>query len=366
MGLREKHGRWYYRFKLQGRDYEGSTGLEATRQNENAAKAIEAQQRLLVESGEPDQRIAGIPFPVAAEEFLEWCENTRYRQKPNSYKRIRGSFASLLDFFQQSPVTGIQAIDVERYKTHRANFHSVKDCTIRNDLNALSLFFQYARKAGWCSQNLLTGEDKVERPSNEDAVRIHVLSYEEEQAYFSAATVKPNRYQNVSDLGKLILLQGPRPEEVLSAKVAAFSERNEELRIEGGKSRAARRTLYLQGESVEILARRKRTSEKINSPWLFPNPHKPEYHLVQLNTTHDSLCQDAGVSFVIYDFRHTFATRMLVESGIDMATLAAIMGHSSIRILQKYVHPTAQHQRAAMKTHEAKRPSPKLVTIKKA
>jgi integrase len=85
---------------------------------------------------------------------------------------------------------------------------------------------------------------------------------------------------------------------------------------------------------------------------------------VQLDHTHDSVCQDAGASFVLYDFRHTFTTRQLVEAKTDMASLAAIMGHSSLRILQKYVHPTAEHQRQAMKQYEAKRPAPKLKRVK--
>ena len=47
------------------------------------------------------------------------------------------------------------------------------------------------------------------------------------------------------------------------------------------------------------------------------------------------------------NLRHTFATR-LAQAGVDLATLAAILGHSSIRIVQRYVHPTAEHKRAAM------------------
>ena len=67
----------------------------------------------------------------------------------------------------------------------------------------------------------------------------------------------------------------------------------------------------------------------------------------------DELCEKAltdekiTFSFVLYDFRHTFATRM-AQAGVDLATLAAILGHNSIRIVQKYVHPTAEHKRAAM------------------
>jgi integrase len=259
VSVRERWRRWHYRFKLGGKAYEGSTGLAATRQNQNAAKAIEAQKRIEAELGLELKTGKGLSFRIAAQEFLKWCHGTSYREHPNSAKRISGSFSSLTEFFGDKLVSEIEAIDIERFKTHRATVHLVKNCTIRNDLNALSLFLQYASKAKWRRGNPLLASDKherVERPSNEDAIRIHVITAEEEDSYFAAVLANKNFY-NVGDLVKLILLQGPRPEELLASRVNDFDERASELWIRGGKTKAARRTLYLQSESVEILAKRK-------------------------------------------------------------------------------------------------------------
>jgi len=43
--------------------------------------------------------------------------------------------------------------------------------------------------------------------------------------------------------------------------------------------------------------------------------------------------------FVLYTFRHTFLVR-LGQSGCNVWTLARIAGHSSIRMSERYVHPS--------------------------
>ena len=93
-----------------------------------------------------------------------------------------------------------------------------------------------------------------------------------------------------------------------------------------------------------------------DSPWIFPSKRNPGKHVGRLNSAHDRLCEEAkadGISFdfVIYDFRHTWATRT-AESGFDLSSLASMPGHSSLRMVQKYVHPTAEHQRALMQKYD--------------
>ena len=51
--------------------------------------------------------------------------------------------------------------------------------------------------------------------------------------------------------------------------------------------------------------------------------------------------------FRLYDCRHTWATRA-VEAGIDLVTLAAMLGHAKINMVLRYAHPTQEHQTKAM------------------
>ena len=74
-----------------------------------------------------------------------------------------------------------------------------------------------------------------------------------------------------------------------------------------------------------------------------------------MNGAHDTACAETktrhALDFVLYDFRHTFATQM-AQAGVDLATLASILGHNSIRVVEKYVHPTADHKQQAMRKFE--------------
>lgn len=135
--------------------------------------------------------------------------------------------------------------------------------------------------------------------------------------------------------------------EVLALAKAHVDLERGELRIRRGKTKAARRTLRLTEESKLVLAKRMAG----DSAWVFASPENPARHLTRLNGSHDRVCRATGLRFVLYDFRHTFATRM-AQAGVDLATLAAILGHNSLRAIMKYVHPTAQHQREAMARYE--------------
>jgi integrase len=346
MPIREKSGKWQIRFAVNGHTYYEQTALVATERNRTAALRLEAKARELVLSGRANElRVQVVPFSEAAMQYLNWADG-EYREHPASAKRIRTSFASLGVHFGKRPVNSITAGDVESYKAWRRKEHQVREVTLRHDLHALSGFFQFARKHGWLHTDPLAG---VAIPSDADAVRMHVLAAAEEAVYFESA----RRYPTLYDMARLMLNQGCRPEEFLEMRKDAVDLERGEFRIVSGKSAAARRTLRMTPESREILARRMQGL----SPWVFPS-RKTSGHVLKVSNSHDKVLKQTGLSFVLYDLRHTFATRA-AERGIAPAVLAAILGHGDIRSIGKYIHIGQDAMNRAMEEY-GNRATPEL------
>lgn len=68
---------------------------------------------------------------------------------------------------------------------------------------------------------------------------------------------------------------------------------------------------------------------------LLPNSHLDHQHALVRELL--KLPED----FVLHSLRHTFGTR-LGESGADAFTIMRLMGHSTVTVSQRYVHPTPE------------------------
>lgn len=376
MGIRNMRGKWQYRFRVQGQDVCVLTALAATERNRKKAEQAEAAHRQAILEGRWGFRpLKPRAFIEAVKEFVDWCK-IEYGGKPETWRRIATSMTSCSAFFGKQMVSMIHPGDVERYKVWRLSprqetidgkkvtITPVQSVTVKHDLDNLSVFFKWAVKADFARHNPLK---EVGRPSDVGAVRQRILTDKEEKLYF--AHVKGN----LAKVARLILLQGMRPEEVMRIRKQDVDIEKGTLRIEHGKTRSARRVLKLTQESRSILAGQLGT----HGPWIFPSPTKRGSHITKLNCPHDRAlawlnpCQQCGkleaqhpaekcarwiepltpLLFVLYDLRHTFATRM-VEAGVDLVALKQILGHSDIRVTMRYVHPTQAHQDAAMAIYD--------------
>jgi integrase len=361
MGLRNRGGKWHYKFYAAGRIWTDNTGLVATERNRNAALMAEAEARKLVRDGRGDQlKVTVKPFSDAADQFIEWAKG-EYRTKANTWKRLRGSMTSLKEFFDNLPLHSITVGQVQDYMSWRRagdgsrEIAPVKEITLRHDLHALSPLFQYGMNHNWCSKNPV---ESVKIPSDKEAERIHVVSPAEEALYFqtcealereqlakAAAAKRPGTYVRAArtfralhDLGMTMLLQGARPSEVMQAHKSHADLEAAKWLIQESKSNAGKRTLKLLPETRSIFAARAAASKH---GWLFEGKSTAE-PMKDAENAHKKVLDRSGLAFVLYDFRHTAATRW-AERGMGVETIARLLGHANLRTVMRYVHLSQEH-----------------------
>ncbi len=135
----------------------------------------------------------------------------------------------------------------------------------------------------------------------------------------------------------LMYADGLRVGEVVRLQIEDIDPARKLIRVHGGKGRQDRYTLYtdLAGEMVEAYIK-----EYQPVKWLFEGP-KPGGHITE--RTVQKIVQRARKQANIashvttHTLRHSFATHLL-EGGIDLRYIQALLGHTSSKTTEVYPH----------------------------
>ena len=164
---------------------------------------------------------------------------------------------------------------------------------------------------------------------------IRVISYAEADLFFEYAI--KTRYYNYF---RLLLLTGLRPSEALGLQIGDIKENHLEIhraitKHEDSdlKSESGKRTIPLTDEVREVLGSQ---LEQTNTIWLFPTKTQSKPNMFAIESCFKRIMKKIKpIKFVLYDFRHTFATRA-AESGMPFNILQKLMGHKTVDVTLKY------------------------------
>ncbi len=319
-----KRGEYYhYQFQINSKRYRGST--EST----NKAEALRREAAKRMECFRNPERFNGpaekLGFDVAFDRFLSWASR---HVKPRTHQRYRVSAKRLIAHFGATRIERMNTQAVEGFKSVRAG--ECSSAGVNRDLACLRTF------RNWCVRlSYPIGQFHVqllpEGPGN-----MRIVSYEEERIYMDHADPL------LRDVSTIIVETGMRPGEVFGTHGEHVNLDKRYIFIPTGKTRFARRTIPLTHKAYGVLGRLWRTGK------LFEGLATNQVVMRR----HKELCKRLGFALRLYDFRHTYGSRMAM-AGVDLMTLRELMGHSSITITQRYCHPTPEHKISAMERLEA-------------
>ncbi len=319
----KRGGYYHYQFQINGKRFRGST--KST--NKAEALRLEAAQRMECLRN-PEHRVEPgeeLELDGAFDRFLAWASR---HVKPRTHQRYRVSAKRLIAHFGAIRIERMNTQAVESFKSVRAG-----ECTsagVNRDLACLRTF------RNWCARmSYPVGQFHVQLlPEGPGSMRI--VSYAEERIYMQHADPL------LRDVATIIVETGMRPGEVFGAHGEHVNLDERYMFIPTGKTRFARRTIPFTNRAYEVLGRLWKPGK------LFKGLATNQVVMRR----HKGLCKRLGFDFRLYDFRHTYGSRMAM-AGVDLMTLRELMGHSSITITQRYCHPTPEHKVAAMERLEA-------------
>jgi integrase len=335
---------WWYNFVFQGRHIQESSGFT----NRTAALRAEAKRRAeLLDHRAGFKQVKVAPkFEEHVEQFLDWSKG---QHRPNTHELHKTNCDTLLRFLRGYWLDEISPGMVEDFKLARSgetrknarDGSVISPATVNRALSTLKKLFNHAAKNGYAISNPVRGIDFLD----EGPGRMRVISFEEEIAYLAKAT------QPLKDIAAVILDTGLRPEEVFRIRVEDINFDARTIFNPFGKTKAARRKVTMTENVYDLLSRR---IKETKGQFVFSSRYNPDRPIGSVRKAHDKAVAKAGIRehFRLYDLRHTFATRA-VAGGVDLPTLSAMLGHTSIQMTMRYVHPAEEAKKLATGKLEA-------------
>lgn len=231
---------------------------------------------------------------------------------------------SNLDFFVNSPKVTIETI--HDYCTFRT-LAGVKNATINRELNvARSAINFYNKHHEQQLLNPFNGFNLFE----EDFMPRYLTDFEC-QKLLKASLEYDN--QMLHDFIVLALNTGCRAGELTKLEWVNVHLDMGYMTIRNSLSKN-KKTVHKPLNDKAILAFQRLRNDSI---WVFYNP-KTGKNIRSFRRGFEGACKRAGIGKVrIHDLRHTFAS-FLVQKGVPLYHVSQLLGHSDLRITQKYAH----------------------------
>lgn len=286
--------------------------------------------------------------------YLEFCEYRKELDKKTikAYKIDLNQFFSFLNA-QQAEKEKIEVYITELHKKY-------KQKTVKRKIASLKAFFNYLEEEELILENPFR---KIKTKFKEEVVLPRIIPKKEIEQLLSYMYS-----QHVNDREKKLWLRDVAVIEVCFATGARVYEisniRADSIDLNTGLIRfmgKGKKERYIQIGEEDILKLlreyfKNNRKEIESSGYFFVNRRGQRFTEQSIRLMLKKYTRQAGIKRNItpHMFRHSFAT-YLIEEGVDVSCVQQILGHSSIKTTQIYIHVAAQKQAEILKKYHPRK-----------
>jgi len=307
------------------------------------AKAYLAELRIAAKRGElanfikPQETSAETTFGEYARRLLDSAE---WKQK-RSAARDEASLRALNREFKNVPLKAIRPNLVRDYMTERIKA-GLRPASVNRERSLLVSILYAAVGDGVIESNPI-GQKGVRRleENNSREQRILELGLTDKDMRRLISCADPRTRPVI----EIALLTGMRLSEILSLKWTQIDLPRRRLTIPLTNSKSKKeRTIPIGGDLLQVLMAIKRRGE-----YVFPNGGT---HIKSIRKSFGAALGAAKIpggrekGIVFHDLRHVAASQLVRV--IDVVTASRILGHASVEMTMRYVHPTDTDKRTAI------------------
>ncbi len=330
LGKRPDTGAYYIRIDGKRISLKKFVGHSVT--DSNQAKKIFNQIRREVLAGKLIQLGGGSSVTLGQfiEEFLEWSEKT----KPvKTFKADRLGLAKLAEVSGET--VSIDSLTLKHMDKIKSHFSKLKPASINNHIAHIRAAFNKAVDWNYLKSNPFRnakGLAKEKKPP--------LYIEKEDVTKFLASIIDSDKRRIVT----AYIYSGRRRTELVELRWENVDMGKEEYFVERSKKHLSKWYPFHPIFKAVLKAVGPQKSGRVFSRWQHPDTitHIVKEALVNYGLGHMNL----------HKLRHTFAT-LLVSEGIDLNTIADLLGHSDKRATEIYSHVTDTRARTAIKKIKA-------------
>ncbi len=313
---------WWIDYTYQGRRYRYSLKTRSKKLAQLYMQDLELKIFKREKLGIHEERI---PFHYLADIYLDYIKvnGTARTYEVEKYKN-----KTLKQFFEGYTIQEITPEMIERFKTELSA--KVSQQTVNRYLTTLRAMFNKAIQWGYLKDSPMNKVEFFREPPG----RLRFLNPEEIQKLIDSSP------EHLRPIIIVALNTGLRKSEILSLRWDQIDFVHNVITVIGKKT-GERRIIPMNKTVKTTLMKLPRTSE-----YIFPGPKgKP---IQSIKKSFKTACKKAGIeNFRFHDLRHTFAS-YLVMAGVDLRTVAQLLGHKTLRMVMRYSHLSQDHLQKAV------------------